>query len=321
IMGTNDQTRIHEEPVGRANVLASGDPEALVGRVLKGAFRIEGKIGEGGMGVVYRATQINLGRPVAVKIIHVGSRLPSSGIERFFLESRLLARLHHPNIVNIIDSGTDAGPLHFMVMEYLSGESLDRFVEARGRLSPELVMDLMEQTCAGVSAAHSANVIHRDLKPSNLFICHVTGSTRPIVKVLDFGLGKKLPEADHDSGPGITREGVVMGTCGYSAPEQLHGGGADEAADVYSLGAVLYLRRAGRPPYRDEGFRTTLVKQLTNKPDPIEPDPQWPDLPAVEAVIHKAMSVRPDDRHATPADLFADLVAALRPGETRDGVR
>src|SRR5262245_54463697 len=105
-METDDSTRIRETPHGHAIPESPpGDPEALVGRVLKGAYLIEGKIGQGGMGVVFRATQVNLGRPVAVKVIHAGSRLPASGIERFFLESRLLARLHHPNIVNIIDSG------------------------------------------------------------------------------------------------------------------------------------------------------------------------------------------------------------------------
>src|SRR5256885_215825 len=98
-MVPDDPTRIHEEPSGPATAYkASGDPEALVGQVLKGAYRIEGKIGEGGMGVVFRATQVSLGRPVAVKMIHVGSRIPSSGVERFFLEARLLSRLHHPNV-------------------------------------------------------------------------------------------------------------------------------------------------------------------------------------------------------------------------------
>jgi serine/threonine protein kinase/ABC-type branched-subunit amino acid transport system substrate-binding protein len=316
----DDPTRIHELPSGQTTAFkASGDPEALVGQLLKGAFRIEGKIGEGGMGVVFRATQVNLGRPVAVKVIHVGSRIPANAVDRFFREVRLLSQLHHPNVVHVIDFGTEPGPLHFMVMEYLSGESLDHFVESRPRLSPELVLDLMEQICSGMTATHSANVVHRDLKPSNLFVCNVTGSVRPVVKILDFGLGKRLPEEGEKQEANITREGVMMGTCGYSAPEQLHGGDVDERADVYSLGAVLYFLIAGRPPYRDEGFRSTLVKQLTHLPDPIEPHPEWPHLPAVEAVIHKAMSVRPDQRHATPTELFADLTAALRPGETSPG--
>src|SRR4051812_50141697 len=105
-MGTEDATRIHDAPDGPAPSPASGDPEALVGQMLKGAYRIEGKIGEGGMGVVFRATQINLGRPVAVKMIHVGSRIPASGVDRFFLEARLLSQLQHPNVVQIIDFGT-----------------------------------------------------------------------------------------------------------------------------------------------------------------------------------------------------------------------
>src|SRR5262249_2296221 len=153
---------------------------------------------------------------------------------------------------------------------------LDAFVARRSRLAPELVLDLMEQTCEAMTVAHANQVIHRDLKPSNIFVVSVTGSPRPVVKVLDFGLGKNLHPPEEQAGPSITREGIMMGTSGYSSPEQMHGGPADARADIYSLGALLYFLIAGRPPYRDEGFRSTLVKQLTDPPDPIDPDVAWP---------------------------------------------
>src|SRR5687768_13591554 len=130
----DDRTQLQDAaqmPTGAYDALPPRDP--LVGKLLKDAYRIDGKIGEGGMGVVYKATQLALGRPVAVKTLHLHGRVPPTAIERFFREAKLLSQLHHPNIVHIIDFGTEAGPLHFMVMEYLHGESLEAFVQARGR--------------------------------------------------------------------------------------------------------------------------------------------------------------------------------------------
>ena len=153
---------------------APADP--LVGQVLKGAYRLEGKIGEGGMGVVYRATQIALGRPVAVKMILQDRQPPPGAAERFFREAKLLSQLQHPHVVGVIDFGTEPGGLHFMVMEYLQGEPLDLFVRARRRLPAATILDVMEQLCSAVSAAHQKQVIHRDLKPSNIYLIHVTGA-------------------------------------------------------------------------------------------------------------------------------------------------
>jgi ABC-type branched-subunit amino acid transport system substrate-binding protein len=138
-----------------------------------------------------------------------------------------------------------------------------------------------------------------------------------MVKVLDFGLGKMMAGELETTPAGLTRLGVMMGTCGYSAPEQLHGGIVDERADIYGLGALLYFLVAGRAPYRDEGFRTTLANQLNRPPDPLDADRQaLPWAREVEAVYRKAMAPRPDDRYATPSDLLEDLSRALRPGET-----
>src|SRR5262245_29244481 len=144
-MVPDDPTRVHECTDLHTNTISGipGDPAGLVGRILKHAYRLDEKIGEGGMGMVFRATQISLGRAVAIKIVHIGSRIPASGIDRFFRVAKLLTRLHHPNIVHIHDFGTDPGPLHFMVMEYLSGKSLDAYVEKQPRLAPALVLALM----------------------------------------------------------------------------------------------------------------------------------------------------------------------------------
>jgi len=312
-MVNSDLTRVYVPAENaKEDSLCEGDP--LAGRLLHEAYRLERKIGQGGMGVVYRATQIALNRPVAIKLIHPDQALPPQRVERFFREARLLSQLQHPNIVQIIDFGTDPGPLYFMVMEYLQGETLETFVRSGLLTEVEVLVEFIDQIGAAIAAAHQAQVIHRDLKPSNVFLANV-GGFQPLVKVLDFGLGKTLAgEVCLESGRGLTAEGTVLGTCGFSAPEQMQGSVADERSDLYSLGALLYYMVSGRPPYQDEGFLSTLLKQLTLPPEPLTSD--WLDaqqLMAVEDIIHRAMSIRPEDRHASPGDLVRELTEVLMP--------
>ena len=315
-MAPDDFTRLsasEDEKIARYQAIQPG-PDPLVGRVLKGAYCIEGKVGEGGMGVVYRATQITLGRTVAVKMIQQDRQMTADTVERFFREARLLTQVQHPNIVSVIDFGTEVGGLHFLVMEFLHGEPLDLFVKVRRRLSPETILEVMQPLCSAISAAHQKKVVHRDLKPSNIYLVHVTGSARPVVKVLDFGLGKALIAPGSE---GLTREGLMMGTLCYSAPEQLGGADVDARADVYSLGAILYFLVAGRSPYLDEHKQGNLLLQLARPPEPIDPTHLGPERTrAVQVIIHRAMSPNLVDRYATPDALFADLAEVLRPNET-----
>ncbi|MFO0929143.1 MAG: ABC transporter substrate-binding protein [Gemmataceae bacterium] len=317
-MPNQEPTRLHDftpSPVAAPRPVPAR-PEEMVGWVLKDAYRLEEKVDEGGMGIVFRATQIALGRPVAVKVMHL-TGLSDTRVDRFFREARLLSRLQHPNIVQIIDFGSEPGPLHYMVMEYLIGDSLEAHVRARGRLAPAEVLEVMEQICAAVTVAHENQVIHRDLKPNNVFVVNVPGSPRPVVKVLDFGLGKELTADGEPPVDGITREGVMMGTLGYSAPEQMHGGTVDHRADLYSLGAILYFLLTGQPPYRDEGLRIILLKQLTHPPEPIHlPDVDPQVVKGLEEIVHRAMRPEPADRYASAAELFFDLRRVIRKGET-----
>jgi serine/threonine protein kinase len=291
---------------------APEDADPLIGLVLKGTYRIEEKIGEGGMGVVYRATQINLGRTVAVKTILPDRKPCDNSVERFSREARMLSLVQHPNIVGIIDFGTEAG-LHFMVMEYLHGEPLDLFVKVRRRLPPATILDIMGQLCSAISAAHQKRVVHRDLKPSNVFLVQVTGSAKPVVKVLDFGLGKGMEVP----GPLVTGQGIMLGTLCYSSPEQLGGAAVDARADIYSLGAILYFLVAGRPPYLDDQRQGNLILQLARPPEPIDPSHLGVERTrAVQVVIHRAMSAVPAERYATPDELFAALSGALLAEDT-----
>jgi serine/threonine protein kinase len=311
---TDEPTRFHERPPS-VTLQAFFNADDLIGRVLKGAYRIDGKIGEGGMGVVYKAAQVALGRPVAVKMMHMGQS-GTTLVDRFFREAKLLSQLQHPNIVQIIDFGTEGSNLHFMVMEFLTGETLESFLKTKQRVQPRYALDLLEQIGAGITAAHQSGIIHRDLKPANIFIINVTGSVSPLVKLLDFGLGKAMSMETQSTG-GLTREGMMLGTLGYSAPEQIQGLAVDHRADVYSLGAILYFLLTGRSPFRDDFEKSTLVKQLTGTPDPIgELDLGAVEAASVEAVLRKALSVNPAQRYATVTELIAEVRSVIRPNDT-----
>jgi ABC-type branched-subunit amino acid transport system substrate-binding protein len=290
-----------------------GSAAFLEGAILKESFRVESKLGEGGMGTVYRGTQLSLGRAVAIKTISPSSGLTNEIVQRFFREAKILSQLNHPNIVSIIDFGT-AGPgaTPFMVMELLSGKPLDAFVTPHNRPPLRQILGLMTQICSGIAAAHQANIVHRDLKPSNVFISAVAGNSDLVVKLLDFGLAKPatpMPE----SGIAVTQAGVGVGTCGFTAPEQLEGTGEPDArADVYGLGALLYFMLTGRPPYQGQTQHSVLAKQMTKPPDAIDfPALGLSGAEALEPVLLKAMSILPQDRYQSVAEFKGALEAIL----------
>ncbi len=295
---------------------ASGSGQAapsLVGEILKGAFRVDAKLGEGGMGTVYRGTQLSLNRPVAIKTILTSGNLTNETVQRFFREAKILSQLNHPNIVSIIDFGTAApGAMPFIVMELLTGKPLDAYVTPHNRPPLRQVLSLMGQICAGIAAAHRSNIVHRDLKPSNVFITTVQGTTEAVVKLLDFGLAKPAT-AMPESGLAVTQAGVGVGTLGFTAPEQLEGSGEPDArADIYGLGALLYFLLASRPPYHAPTVSAVLARQMTRPPDPIDfPALGRAGAESIEPVLLKAMSILPEDRYQSVAEFKGALEAIL----------
>src|SRR5262245_60374507 len=187
---TNHPTSVFQSTPIPEGGAGGASPGSLAGEVLKDAFHVESKLGEGGMGTVYRGVQLSLNRAVAIKTLSPANKLSQDTVDRFFREARILSKLNHPNIVSIIDFGaTGPSSTPFIVMELLSGKPLDAFVLTH-RPGLRQVLNLMTQIIAGISAAHHAEIIHRDLKPSNVFVVNVPGSSDPIVKLLDFGLAK-----------------------------------------------------------------------------------------------------------------------------------
>lgn len=220
-------------------------PEALIGRVLDGRFRLDSVLNAGGMGVVYRGTQLSVQRPIAVKIIKPSLASHNDLVARFIQEIEVTGRLTHPNIVQFIDTGRDLSGLTYIVMELVSGETFrDALIEAR--LSLLEILHVFVQVCDALIEAHHLGIIHRDLKFENIMMVRHQDD-RIHVKVLDFGVAKRLTQ--HSD---ITRAGEVPGTPGIIAPELLDGSDASPQSDLYSLGILLFTALTGRAPYEGQ---------------------------------------------------------------------
>ncbi len=269
------------------------DSVDFLGQILDGRYQVSELIGEGGMGRVYLAEHIEIGKKVAVKILHpVYGRMPDL-VERFRREARAASRIGHPHIVDVTDSGTtDDGSVYF-VMEYLEGVELASVIDREGALDVTRVLRISVQICRALAAAHAAGIIHRDLKPENVFLTHRQGAG-DFVKVLDFGIAKTT-EAEQARDKRLTSPGMAMGTPEYMSPEQAAGRPADERCDIYSMGAILYESLTGVPPYQGENFMEILTKKATVDPRP--PSELRSNLPqAVVDLAMRAMARNPDDR-------------------------
>jgi len=291
---------------GSTLILKSKQKGSLIGTVLKDEYRIEEQIGSGGMGEVYRATQIRLERSVAVKTLLPKLQADPEMVRRFFREARLLSQINHPNIVSIIDFGNTEEGLMFMVMEYLHGQPLASFVPNGQGLPQSEILTIVDQISHGLAAAHQIPLIHRDLKPDNIFLCKITGKGT-VVKILDFGIGKLLDETEED----LTQTGIVMGTPGYMAPEQItHQTEPQTATDIYALGGIIYFMMGGRRPYAEHSWRTAMMEQVNADPQRIPLEQMAaPEVEALYPVVLRAMRRDPGERYQTASELMVDLEA------------
>jgi serine/threonine-protein kinase len=286
----------------------SADPR--IGQVIAG-YRIESRIGRGGMGVVYRAEHLNLRRSAAIKIIAPEYTEAKGFRERFEREARISAALQHPNVVTVYDAGEVDGLL-YLAMQYIEGSDLAAVLSEQGRLRPYRAIDTCRQVAAALDAAHALGLIHRDVKPANVL---VEGRRAYLT---DFGLTKRL----EGTRTAITRAGDVVGTIHYVAPEQIEGRPVDSRADLYSLGCLLYHCLVGEVPYPRESDVAVIYAHLSEEPP--KPSALRPDLPeGLDAVIAKALEKSPDRRFATCGDLMAaarGVIDAAGPlSETRGG--
>jgi eukaryotic-like serine/threonine-protein kinase len=273
-----------------------------------GNHRILSQIGQGGMGAVYLAEHTVLGRRAAIKVLLPELSQSAELVQRFFFEARATAQLRHPAFVEVSDSGTLPDGSAYLVMEYLSGETLGECLARRQRLPAPEALAIAREIAAGVGHAHRHGIVHRDLKPDNVFLATApdgAGATR--IKVLDFGIAK-LTTSPAGSGS-RTRTGMILGTPLFMAPEQCRGAGSvtlDQRVDVYALGCILYLMLAGEPPFPLEGFGEIIAAHLSTPPPPLRA--RLPELPApVEALVLRMLGKRPEDRPASMDAVIAEL--------------
>lgn len=283
--------------------LVDDGSDRLLGSTIAGRYRIDGKLGAGGMGVVYRATRLLIGDEVAVKILHSEQSDPKAA-ERFRREAQAAARLKHQNAVVIYDFGVTDDGLQYLVMELVEGQSLRRIIKQQGPLSPSPSAEIVNQVCAALDEAHRHNIIHRDIKPDNILVDATTNGLH--VKVLDFGIAK-LRDLKATN---ITLEGSVMGTPHYMSPEQCLGQELDLRSDIYSLGVVLYEMLAGTVPFNSSTLPAVVVQHVNQAP---------PSLRAmnisisesVEQIVFNALEKSPDLRPQTAGELARKFNAAI----------
>src|SRR5262245_49209935 len=276
-----------------------------VPQFIAGRFRIEREIGTGGMGTVYLATHLGLDRPVAVKIIKREFAADQDVAERFLREARTMAKLRHPHAAMIFDAGTLPDGRHFIIMEFIEGETLSQALTRQGPFRAERAVKIATEICDVLEEAHRLGIVHRDLKPSNIII-----SERGVC-VVDFGVAKVLASSTESTAThASTGSGQLVGTPRYMSPEQCLGQRVGARSDLYSLGVLLYEMLAGRPPFVDPLQSALLVKQATAPPPPLpklRSDVQRP----LALAVHSLLAKRPDDRPRTAAAAKAMLERSL----------
>lgn len=295
------------------------------GSVLAGRYRLLRQISEGGIGAVYEAEHMRIGKRVAVKILRADLQDESRAVSRFIFEARSACMIEHDNVVNLIDIDQTEEGVVFLVMEYLIGRDLAEAIRNEGRLAWPHAQQIALQLCTALAAAHDRGIVHGDLKPANCFLVDTTEGE--VVKVLDFGLAKVLGSRTPPSSPRPpsletmhelrwlkTGDGEVFGTLGYIAPEHLAGDPHDHRADIYALGLVLYEMVTGTSPFgfsAPEGFVREVLFTIPEPPSRRAPAAGLP--PEFDAVVLRALAKRPEDRFPDVRALASALLAIVEP--------
>ncbi len=273
--------------------------------ILSGRYEIGEKLGSGGMSSVHQATDLILERTVAVKILAEHLSDDERFVARFRREALAVAKLIHPNIVQVYDTGIDEGR-HYIVMEYVQGRSGAQILQKQGPLDAETTAEVGAQACAGLDYAHRRGIIHRDVKPGNLMIVGgPVGGGQLTIKLTDFGIARAVEQTR------ITQVGSVVGTAAYLSPEQVRGEEATPATDVYALGVVLYQFLTGRLPYEGSTLAELAVRQQNEKPLP--PSTYNDEVPeTLGAAVLRALEGDPNRRYASASELAGGLALGMQ---------
>jgi len=287
----------------------------LVGSVVADRYHILRLLGEGGMGKVYLAEHVKMGRKSALKVLRPSAVRDAEAVSRFNREAANASRISHPNVAAVYDFGETSDGIVYLAMEFVDGEPLTSLIEGSGLLPAKRAAEITRQAAEGLAAAHELGIVHRDLKPENLMIAK-TRNGADLVKIVDFGIAK----AAGVDAQKVTKTGLVIGTPDYMSPEQLSGDPIDSRSDIYSLGIVAFTMLTGKLPFPGDSSQESMIMRLTDPPKRLGemlPDVDWPaDL---QAAVDKALARDASDRYQRATEFGRDLsIAAERMGS---GVR
>ena len=284
---------------------------ALVGQTVDGKYKVRAILGEGGMGAVFEAEHVAIGRVVAMKVLHPAQATKKVAVKRFHQEARAAGGIGHPNICEVFDFGTLSDGSPYLVMERLKGETLAARIGAEGGLPFLEVIEIVMQVLSGLAAAHERGILHRDIKPENVYLAERPGYPA-IAKLLDFGVSKVVVSSgEWDDDTDLTKTGMVMGTPYYMSPEQARGDrNLDGRVDIYACGVLLYEALTAQRPFVAKNYNTLLVQILQGNAKP--PRALRASIPLeLEAIVLKAMAKNREDRFQVAAE-FSQALAALR---------
>lgn len=290
----------------------------LLGSVVADRYHVIKKLGEGGMGAVYLAEHVKMGRKSALKVMHPGMNADPDAIARFNREASNASRLSHPNICGIYDFGETPDGLIYLAMEFIEGKALTDLIEAGGSLPPARAASIVHQVADALQVAHDAGIVHRDLKPDNIMVAKNRDGS-DLVKVVDFGIAK----ASSSDAQKVTKTGLVVGTPEYMSPEQLAGDKLDGRSDIYSLGLVAFNCLTGKLPFPSESAQEAMIMRLTDRPRTlaeIRPDIAWPEN--LQAVMDTALARDAAERYQSAAQFgreFAAVVAEMPSTQATEG--
>ena len=279
----------------------------LVGSIIADRYHVLQRLGAGGMGRVYLAEHVKMGRRCAIKVLHPAMAGDAEAIVRFNREASNASRIDHPNVAAIYDFGETPDGLLYLAMQYVEGETLTHLMTRSGALPPLRVVDIVRQVAEGLHAAHALGIVHRDLKPDNVMVS-LDAEGVEHVRVVDFGIAK----ATQDRAYGVTRTGVVIGTPEYMSPEQLAGEAVDQRSDVYSLALIAFALLTGELPFAPASTAKMVLTRLTERARSlvgVRPDVAWPN--ELEAVMRRALEREPDRRYGSTREMAAAFHAAI----------
>ena len=294
-------------PKDGSTLKMQGAAADLVGSIINKSYHVLRKLGEGGMGTVYLAEHVKMGRKSAVKVMNPGSHDDADAISRFNREAANASKISHPNVAAIYDFGETEDGLIFLAMEFVEGPSLTSVVKELGALPPIRAGDITRQAADALSVAHDMGIVHRDLKPDNIMLAKNRDGT-DCVKVVDFGIAK----AANNEAQKVTKTGLVVGTPEYMSPEQLAGDKLDGRSDTYSLALVAFNMLTGKLPFPAETVQESMIMRLTDRPKPLaemKSDVHWPAH--VQAVLDKALERDLNLRYQSSSEFGRELFKAV----------